>query len=161
VNIFEGACPNCRWFLEKFFRVWNTRVHPRHISNYSREDLRPFMVWRPWQRPGCAPLRPALSPKVRNVLFSKAQTDVGVHQVSYTTMSIGRYFPLCKAASGVACKNPWSCSPFPTRLQGLHNDEENYSSKFRSLKKTTIRCFEMSRSDYPVTQHHISERQNL
>ena len=134
---------------------------PHYISNYSTEDLRPFIVWRPWQPPGCAPLRPTLSPKVRNVLFSKAQTGAGAHQASYTAMNIGRYFPWCKAAFGVACKNPWSCCPSPTCLHCAHSNKENYSSKFRFLKKTTIHSFEMSRHDYPVTQRNISEWQNI
>ena len=110
MSIFEGACPNCGWFLDKFFRLSNTWVHPGHISYYSSEV---FVGWRPWQRPGWTPLIPALSPKVINFLCSKAQTDSDAHQASYITISIGRYFPGCKATSGVACKNQWSFIPFP------------------------------------------------
>jgi hypothetical protein len=79
----------------------------------------------------------------------------------YGKTSIGRYFPGRKAACGVACKNLWRCSPFSHPSAWRAKRQGEYSSKFRSLKKRTISCFEMSRSDFPVTQGHISEGQNF
>ena len=47
VNIFEGERPNCWYFLEKFFWMWETRVYQHHISDYSSDVLAPLI--------GCCP----------------------------------------------------------------------------------------------------------
>jgi len=44
VTIFEGACPKCGQFSEKFFHLWNIRIYQHHISDYSCDDVEPLVM---------------------------------------------------------------------------------------------------------------------
>jgi len=57
-NSFEGACPNCGWFSEKFFRAWKTWVFQHCISLYFTDGLRPAARATTGQ---ARPLRPVVA----------------------------------------------------------------------------------------------------
>jgi hypothetical protein len=51
-KIFEGACPNCAYFTEKFLYTWKARVYQQRISDNSTDVLVPPIGRHPGHLPG-------------------------------------------------------------------------------------------------------------